>query len=96
MRFGNETYTAAFDRIFKFEAQTYGQSGVGLMIQGRFINQKGKEEKKEFKLFSPTATVSQVLQGLTLVPIVSCFNCDGWTRNTVNLFNHLRSISETH
>ena len=96
MRFGNETYTAAFDRIFKFEAQAYGQSGVGLLIQGRFINQKGKEEKKEFKLFSPTATVSQVLQGLTLVPIVSCFNCDGWTRNTVNLFNHLRSISETH
>jgi len=96
MRFGNETYTAAFDRVFKFEAQTYGQSGVGLLIQGRFINQKGKEEKKEFKLFSPTATVSQVLQGLTLVPIVSCFNCDGWTRNTVNLFNHLRSISETH
>jgi WD40 repeat protein/uncharacterized caspase-like protein len=95
MRFDNETYTATFDRIGKFEARSYGQSGVGLFIQGRFINQKGKEEKKEFKLFAPTAIVSQVLQGLTMVPIVSCFNCDAWTMNTVNLFNHLRSITLT-
>ena len=44
---------------------------------------------------APTATVRQVLQGLTMIPIVSCFNCDGWTMNTVSLFSHLRSVSQT-
>ena len=94
MYFGGETYYAGFDKITNFEARNYGQSGVGLFIKGRFINKKGKEEKKDFNLFAPTATVREVLQGLTMIPIVSCFNCDGWTMSTVNIFNHLRSVSQ--
>ena len=92
MYFGSETYYASFDKIANFEARNYGQSGIGLFIHGRFINKKGKEEKKDFNLFAPTAMVRQILQGLTMVPIVSCLDCNGWTMNTVQLFNHLRSV----
>ncbi|HXI24739.1 MAG TPA: tetratricopeptide repeat protein, partial [Pyrinomonadaceae bacterium] len=95
MRYGDEVYSASFNRVSNFEARNYGQSGIGLFIKGRFLNRGGKEENKDFNLFAPTATVRQILQGLTMVPIVSCFNCDGWTNSTVNLFNHLRSVSQT-
>jgi WD40 repeat protein/Tfp pilus assembly protein PilF/uncharacterized caspase-like protein len=93
MRFGNETYSATFKQITDFEALSFGESGIGLFIQGRFENKNSKEEKKEFKLFAPTAVVRQVLQGLTMVPIVSCLDCNGWTMDTVRLFNHLRYIN---
>jgi WD40 repeat protein len=96
MRYGSETYSASFNQISNFEARSYGQSGTGLFIKGKFVNNSGKEENKDFNLFAPTAVVRQVLQGLTMVPIVSCLNCDGWTSNTVNLFNHLRSVSQTN
>jgi len=96
MRYGDEIYSASFDRITNFEARNYGQSGIGLFVKGKFFNRSGKEEGKDFNLFAPTAGVRQVLQGLTMVPIVSCFNCDGWTNSTVNLFSHLRLVHGNH
>ena len=92
MRYGTESYRAPFSAITSFDARTYGQSGTGIFIQGKFLNQKGKEEKKEFKLFATSATIRQVPNGLGTMPIVYCQNCEAWSLFTVRLFSHLQTV----
>jgi hypothetical protein len=87
-----QSYSAPFSAITSFDARTYGQTGTGIFIQGRFLNQNSKEEKKEFKLFATTATIGQVPNGLGTVPIVYCHNCEAWSLFIVKLFSHLRTV----
>jgi WD40 repeat protein/uncharacterized caspase-like protein/cytochrome c-type biogenesis protein CcmH/NrfG len=93
MKYGTESYSAPFSAISSFDARSYGQSGAGIFIRGKFLNQNGKEEKKEFKLFATTATIGQVRNGLGTVPIVYCQNCEAWSLFIVKLFSHLMTVS---
>lgn len=93
MRYDDEQYHAPFSEISNFEARNYGQSGIGILVKGRFTNAKGKQENKDFNLFATTAVVSQLpgLYGST--PIVSCYACETWSTFHVRLFHHLRSAA---
>lgn len=93
LKFDDHVYETRYTSISNFEVRTYGQSGYGIYIQGKFTDEDDKEDKKEFNVFAQTATVANIRnQYGVIVPIVFCDRCDGWSAFIVKLFNHVRYL----
>lgn len=92
MQFGDDTYQMPFAQIERLEAQADPVRGALIYLKGAVINKKGKTEKKDYKLFAPSAGIVQMLNNAgQQIPVAVCRGCEPWTAAVVSFINRSKA-----
>lgn len=93
MQFGDDTYQMPFAQIERLEAQSDPTRGVLIYLKGAVINKKGKTEKKDYKLFAPSAGIVQMMNNAgQQIPVAVCRGCETWTASVVSFINRSKTV----
>lgn len=92
LKFGDDTYQMAFAQIERLEAQADPARGMLIYLKGAVVNKKGKTEKKDYKLFAPSASVVQMTNNAgQQIPVAVCRGCETWTAEVVKFINRTKT-----
>ncbi len=95
MQFGDDTYQMPFAQIERLEAQSDPTRGVLIYLKGAVINKKGKSEKKDYKLFAPSAGIVQMMNNAgQQIPVAVCRGCESWTASVVSFINRTKTAKQ--
>jgi hypothetical protein len=92
LQFGDDTYQMPFAQIERLEAQADPVRGMLIYLKGAVVNKKGKTEKKDYKLFAPTAGIVQMMNNAgQQIPVAVCRGCETWTAEVVKFINRSKT-----
>ncbi len=92
LQFGDDTYQMPFAQIERLEAQADPARGMLIYLKGAVVNKKGKTEKKDYKLFAPTAGIVQMMNNAgQQIPVAVCRGCETWTAEVVKFINRSKA-----
>lgn len=88
LQFGDDTYQLPFAQIERLEAQADPTRGMLIYLKGAVVNKKGKTEKKDYKIFAPSAGIVQMMNNAgQQIPVAVCRGCETWTAEVVKFIN---------
>jgi hypothetical protein len=94
LQFGDDIYQMPFAQMERLEAQADPARGMLIYLKGAVVNKKGKTEKKDYKLFAPSAGIVQVMNNSgQQIPVAVCRGCETWTAEVVKFINRSRTAS---
>lgn len=92
MQFGDDAYQMPFAQIEQLVAQADPTRGMLIYLKGSVVNKKGKTEKKDYKLFAPSAGIVQMMNNAgQQIPVAVCRGCEPWTAAVVSFINRSKS-----
>lgn len=92
LQFGDDTYQMPFAQIERLEAQADPARGMLIYLKGAVVNKKGKTEKKDYKLFAPSAGIVQMMNNAgQQIPVAVCRGCETWTAEVVKFINRSKT-----
>ncbi|HYG80592.1 MAG TPA: caspase domain-containing protein [Pyrinomonadaceae bacterium] len=92
LQFGGDTYQLPFAQIERLEAQADPARGMLIYLKGAVVNKKGKTEKKDYKLFAPSAGIVQMTNNAgQQIPVAVCRGCETWTAEVVKFINRSKT-----
>ena len=95
MQFGDDTYQMPFAQIEQLMAQVDPTRGTLIYLKGAVVNKKGKTEKKDYKLFAPSASVVQMMNNAgQQIPVAVCRGCETWTASVVSFINRSKTAKQ--
>ncbi|HEY0377758.1 MAG TPA: caspase family protein [Pyrinomonadaceae bacterium] len=95
LQFGDDAYQMPFAQIERLEAQADPARGMLIYLKGAVVNKKGKTEKKDYKLFAPSAGIVQMLNNAgQQIPVAVCRGCETWTAEVVKFINRSKTTTQ--
>jgi hypothetical protein len=91
MQYGGDAYTMRFADIQTLEARTDALGRVQLYMKGTMLTKSRKQERKDFNLFAPTASVQRVPVGNSTRNVIFCQSCEVWVAEVVKFINRCKT-----